>query len=99
MRGADVDGEEREARTPGAAGPPSPNSSDAEPADRSDVQEAAAALDEPAASDAPDAPADPPAERLSAPLSEAVRQRVVSLASETAGLLHSCNCRRHFARS
>ena len=83
-----MDGEEREARTPGAAGPPSPNSSDAEPADRSDVQEAAAPLDEPAASDAlPDAPADPPAERLSAPLSEAVRQRVVSLASETAGLL------------
>lgn len=83
-----MDGEEREARTPGAAEPSSTHSSDAEPADRSDVQEAAAAPDESAGSDgASDAAFDPPAERLSAPLSEAVRQRVVSLAAETAGLL------------
>jgi predicted RNA-binding protein with PIN domain len=81
-----VDGEEREARTSGSAEPPSPDSSPIEPADGSDVQETVASPDGPVDPDGPVAvPA--PAERLSAPLSEAVRQRVVSLAAETAGVL------------
>lgn len=85
-----MDGQEREARTPGAAEPPSPNSSDAEPADRSDVREESASADEnaaePAVADGSDS-SGASVERLAAPLSEAVRQRVISLAAETAGLL------------
>lgn len=74
-------GEKREERTPGSAMPPSVTSSEIEPAGELDMGDAASAPPRQQTAEGADA------ERLTAPLSEAVRQRVVSLAAETAGLL------------